>query len=93
VIVGVDLLNLITFITAWMDATLVEMAVFIYNEEDALYSIQAISKCLKELKITKKKALIEGFQAQQPDVQFKVWGFWNYPPPPWPLWCATEDTF
>jgi hypothetical protein len=81
VIVGVDLLNLITFITAWPNATLVEMAVFIYNEGGDLYSVQAIYKRLKELKVTEKKALIEGFQMQQPDVQFRVWGFWNCPPP------------
>ena len=31
-IVGLDLLNLVTYITAWPDATLDEMAVFIYNE-------------------------------------------------------------
>jgi hypothetical protein len=81
VIVGVDLLNLITFITAWPDATHVEMAVFIYNEGGDLYSVQAISKRLTELEVTKKKASIEGFQAHQQDVQFKVWGSWNCPPP------------
>ncbi len=42
-IVGVDLLNLVTYITAWPDATLNEMAVFIYNEGGDLYSHQAIS--------------------------------------------------
>jgi hypothetical protein len=31
-IVGVDLLSLVTYNTAWPDATIVEMAVFIYNE-------------------------------------------------------------
>jgi hypothetical protein len=31
-IVGVDLLCLVTYITAWPDATLDEMAVFIYNQ-------------------------------------------------------------
>ena len=31
-VVGVDLLNLVTYITAWPDATLDEMAAFIYNE-------------------------------------------------------------
>jgi len=30
-IVGVDLLSLVTYITAWPDATLDKMAVFIYN--------------------------------------------------------------
>jgi len=31
-VVGVDLLNLVTYITAWPDATLNEMAAFIYNK-------------------------------------------------------------
>ena len=31
-IVGVDLLSLVTYITAWPDATLDKMTVFIYNE-------------------------------------------------------------
>ena len=31
-VVGINLLNLVTYITAWPDATLDEMAAFIYNE-------------------------------------------------------------
>jgi len=31
-IVGVDLLSLVTYITAWPDGTIDEMAVFIYNK-------------------------------------------------------------
>ena len=31
-IVGVDLLSLVTYITAWLDATQDKMAVFIYNK-------------------------------------------------------------
>ena len=31
-VVGVDLLNLVTYITAWPDATLDEMSTFIYNK-------------------------------------------------------------
>ena len=74
-IVGVDLLSLVTYITAWPDATLDEMAAFIFNEGGDLYSRQAISKRLAELDITKKRASTEGYQTQQPDVQFRVWGF------------------
>ena len=74
-IIGADLLNLVTFITAWPDAHLDEMACFIYNEGGNLYSTQAISKRLAELEITKKKASVEGYQTQQEDVQFQVWGF------------------
>jgi hypothetical protein len=74
-IIGVDLLNLVIYITAWPDATLDEMAAFIFNEGGGLFSRQAISKHLKELEITKKKASNETYQAQQPDVQFCVWSF------------------
>ncbi len=44
-IVGVDLLSLVTYITAWPDAALDKMAVFIYNEGEGgcLYSRLAIS--------------------------------------------------
>ena len=80
-IVGVDLFNLVMFITSWPDATLLEMAVSIYNEGGNLYFTQEISKRLAELEFTKKKTSVEGYQTQQPDVQFRVWGFWNRPPP------------
>ena len=80
-VVGVDLLNLVTYITAWPDATLDEMAAFIYNEGGDLYSRQAISNRLKDLDITRKKASTEGYQTQRPDVEFRVWSFWNCPPP------------
>ena len=80
-VVGVDLLNLVTYITAWPDATLDEMAAFIYNKGGDLYSRQAISNCLQDLDVTRKKASTEGYQTQRPDVEFRVWGFWNCPPP------------
>jgi hypothetical protein len=59
-IVGVDLLSLVTYIMAWPDATLDEMAVFIYNKGGGLYSRQVISKRLGELDITKKRASTKG---------------------------------
>jgi hypothetical protein len=57
------------------------MAAFIFNKGGGLYSHEAISKQLKELNITKKKASTEAYQMQHPDMQFCVWGFWNCPPP------------
>jgi transposase len=80
-IIGIDVLNLVIYITAWPDATLDEMAAFIFNEGGELFSHKAISKQLKELEITKKKASAEAYQAQRPDVQFCVWSFWNCPLP------------
>jgi hypothetical protein len=43
-IIGTELLNLVTYIAAWPDATLDEMAAFIFNEGGELYSRQAISQ-------------------------------------------------
>ena len=79
-IVGVDLLNLITYITTWPDSTIDETADFIYNEGGDLYSHQTISKRLEELDVTRKRAPTEGYQTQQLDVQFLDWGFLNCPP-------------
>ena len=78
---GVDLLNLITYITAWPDATLDEMAAFIYNEGGDLYSRHAISNRLQDLDVTRKNKSTKGYQTQRPDFEFRVWGFWNCPPP------------
>jgi len=61
------------------------MAAFIYNEGGDLYSRQAISNRLKDLDVTRKKASTEGYQTQQPDVEFRVWSFWNCPPAVSPL--------
>ncbi len=80
-IVGVDLLNLVTYITAWPDSTHDEMAAFIYNDGGDLYSRQAISNRLQNLDITRKIASTEGYQTQRPDVEYRVWAFWNCPPP------------
>jgi hypothetical protein len=55
-IVGVDLINLVTFLWAWPESQLEEMAVFLYSEGGPLYSVDVISKCLAELEITKNRA-------------------------------------
>jgi hypothetical protein len=80
-IIGANLINLITFITDWPDATLDKMAVFMYNKGGDLYSSLMISKCLKELGVTKQKTSTEAYQVQQPNVQLRHWAFWNCPPP------------
>jgi hypothetical protein len=82
-IVGVTLLNLVTYITAWPDVTLNKMAAFIFNKVGDLYSHQAISKCLEELDATKKRASTKGYQTQSPNVKFCIWGFWNCPLSAW----------
>jgi hypothetical protein len=80
-VVGVDLINLMTFLRAWPEATLDEMAVFLYNEGGPIYSKQVLSRRLAELEISKKRASTEAYQAQREDVQFRVWSFWNCPSP------------
>jgi hypothetical protein len=79
-VVGVDLINLVTFLKAWLEAHLDKMAIFIYNKGGPLYPITVISMHLDKLKITKKRASTEAYQAQKEDVQFRVWSFWNCPP-------------
>jgi len=80
-VVGVDMINLVTFLRAWPEATLDEMAVFLYNEGGQLYSKKRLSERLAELEITKKRASTEAYQAQREDVQFRVWSFFNCPSP------------
>jgi hypothetical protein len=80
-VVGVDLLNLVTFLRAWPEATLEEMAIFIYNEGGPLYSKQMLSRHLTKLNISKKRASTGAYQAQREDVQYRVWSFWNKPSP------------
>ena len=57
------------------------MAAFVYNEGGDLYSRQAISFRLKDLDVTRKRASTKRYQTQRPDVEFRVWSFWNCPPP------------
>ena len=76
-IVGTEVLLLSLFIVAHPDATLNEMAAFLYNEGCRLYSESSVSKRLSDLKVTKKKASTEAYQAQREDVQFRVHCFWN----------------
>jgi hypothetical protein len=64
-IVGVDLVNLVTFLRACPASHLEEMAVFIYNELGPLYLIDVIYKRLVVLEITKKRASTEAYQAQR----------------------------
>ena len=80
-LIGRDQFLLVAFLIAYPDATLDEMATFIFNEGGGLYSTQIISKRLDELQITRKKASIEAYQAQRDDVQERVWNWFNTGPP------------
>ena len=80
-LVGVDFLSMVTFLIAYPDATLDEIATYIYNEGGELYDNTTISKRLKELQITKKKASTEAYQAFTPHNIFRVDVFFRCPPP------------
>jgi hypothetical protein len=75
------MIHLVTFIVAHPDSTQDEMAAFVYNKGGALYSKQRISEHLDNLEITNKKASIEAFEASSAEVQFRVFTYWNCPPP------------
>ena len=80
-LVGIDLINLVVILTAQPTATIDEMAIHIYNEGGDLYSTELISMRLRELEVTKKKVSTEAYQAERADVKWRVYTFWNHPPP------------
>ena len=65
-LVGVDPINPVTFLLAHPDATINEMSTFIYNKGGKLYDRRRIQQRLSKLKITKKKASTEAYQALTP---------------------------
>ena len=71
---------LATFLIAYPDAVADEIAAFLFNRTDRLYSNSSIYKRLKDLQITKKKASIDAYQRMSERVQFRVWAFFNCPP-------------
>ncbi len=75
------MIHLVTILVAHLESTQDEMAAFVYNKSGTLYSKQGISEHLDNLKITKKKASIEAFQASSAEVQFRVFTYCNCPPP------------
>ena len=80
-LIGIEMVLLVTFVIAYPDAIIEEMAVFIYNNGGCIYNRPTISKRLKELEITRKKASTEAYQAQRADVQFRLERFFNCPHP------------
>jgi hypothetical protein len=80
-IMGMDMIQLVSFLVAHPDSTQDKMAAFVDNKGGMLYSKQRISKHLDNLEITKNKASIEAFQALSAGVQFWVLTYKNCPPP------------
>ena len=58
-----------------------EIAAFIYDSGGKIYERSQISSRLKELKMTKKKASAEAYQAFLPRNILRCERFWSQPPP------------
>ena len=80
-LVGKDQLLMSVCLSIWPDASLDQLAAFIFNNGGSLYSREAISHRMKELKLTKKKASVEAYQAFLPINVLKAELFWSQPPP------------
>jgi len=79
-LVGNDLLLMAIWLLIWPNATNDEIAAFIFNNGGELYSREVISEWMKDMKITKKKAFTEAYQAMTPINIKKAKWFWSKPP-------------
>ena len=80
-LVGIDLILLAIVFTIYPQATLDEMAMFIYNEGGGIYERKQISRRLDELCVTSKKSSIEAYQAFTPHHLLREHLFWTHPLP------------
>ena len=80
-LVGAGQMLLVIFLYAFPDAHADEIATFIWNESGELYDLPTISKRLKELHMTKKRASTEAYQAYTPANLLRARWFWEQPPP------------
>jgi hypothetical protein len=80
-IVGEDQLLMVFLLFAYPEAQEDEIAAFIYDSGGQIYERSQISKRLKELNMTKKKASTEAYQAYTPRNILTCEQFWSQPPP------------
>jgi transposase len=80
-LVGQDQLLMVIYLTAYPDAELEELAAYIVNNGGELHSTSTICRRLKELKLTRKKASIEAYQAFHPRNILRRDQFFGLPPP------------
>ena len=80
-IVGLDMFLMTIFLFAFPDATEDEIAACLYDQTQQIYSRQDVSRRLTELKLTKKKASTEAYQAFTPENIQKAEEFWSQGPP------------
>lgn len=80
-LVGVDQIYLAILLFAFPEVEFDEIIVFLYDRGGNIYSREAISKRLKEFKVSRKKSSIEAFQAYTAVNQAKADFFWSQGPP------------
>lgn len=80
-LVGRDQFLMVLYLTAYPDALQDEIAAFIAEHGDAIYSKSTISDRMRDLKYSRKRASIEAYQAFLPQNILKRDLFFNQPPP------------
>ena len=78
---GRDQLLLAIYMTAYPDAEIEECAAYILNSGGGLHSVSTICRRMQELKLTRKRASIEAFQAFLPRNILRRDQFFGLPPP------------
>jgi transposase len=78
---GRDQLLLAIYITAYPDAEIEECAAYILNNGGGLHSVSTICRRMQELRLTRKRASIEAFQAFLPRNILRRDQFFGMPPP------------
>ncbi len=78
---NMDLILLAVFYVIWPTGSMDECCAFIYNNGGDVYSRSDISLRLKKLKLTRKKASTEAYQAHTPVNRLRCELFFSMPPP------------
>ena len=88
-LVGVDLINPVTFLLAHPDATINEMSTFIYNKGGGLYDRRRVQQRLSKPKITKEEGIngdIPGPHTHQLTLRVSILELWSTS---WSQGCPT----
>jgi hypothetical protein len=80
-LVGMDLLLMCLYLTAYPTASGDEIAIHIINNGGGVYECPIISKHMAEMKLTKKQGSTEAYQAFLPHNILRLRRFWIMPPP------------
>jgi transposase len=80
-LVGMDLLLMCLYLTAYPAASGDEIAIHIINNGGGVYDRPIISRRMAELNLTKKQGSTEAYQAFLPQNILRLRRFWTIPPP------------